>query len=85
MSDHRPAIPALHVYAICFTRENLVQADIHFVVRSSLQHDSTGFEVREVTPFDRNIGIDGDKTRCQGVVRLVALQLAVNHFKAGPI
>jgi len=75
-----PALLTLDVNTIGVARNYFVVLNDHFVLRSSLNHDSARFEMLKVALFDLYIGINGDKTSRASIVGGVTLELAVIHL-----
>lgn len=82
LSDPRPALLSLDVDAICVAGNDVVVYDRDYILRTCLDHDSTGFEMLELALLNMNVGIDTDKASSARIIRSVALELASDHFDA---
>ena len=56
--DHWPGLLALDIDAICVTTDDLVVANVDFVLRSCLEHDATRLEVLELALLDGDVSVD---------------------------
>ena len=83
--DDRLTLLALNVDTSCVTRDDLVIADLHQVLRTRLDHDTARLEVLQIASLYFHVCVDGDDASGASTVCGVTLQLAIFHLDFGTV